>query len=200
MALLQSFDPPAYMNDFDGTPGMRLAWSDFVSGVFDAAIQSELKNVTSNRGRSVATVQFFNATKFDPGGALVEQAITWNAFPKELLVQLGRSRALVEANRLCPLSAYGGRLFQYDPDRRTVTSRALGVPDDVFYRPQVEYCEWHVKRNPLTGEILTLTFTSESSEYWAAMFGQSMSAGGTFGGDFKLSANGWSCCHVQHTC
>jgi hypothetical protein len=58
MALLQSFDPPADMNDFDGTPGMRLAWSDFVSGAF----QSELKNVTSNRGRSVATVQFFNAT------------------------------------------------------------------------------------------------------------------------------------------
>jgi hypothetical protein len=38
MALLQSCDPPAYMNDFDGMPGMRLAWSDFVSGAFDAAI------------------------------------------------------------------------------------------------------------------------------------------------------------------
>lgn len=154
--------------------------------MFDAAIQSEQKNVTSGGGRDTGTVQFFNPAKFDPGGPLVEQAITWNAFPKELLVQLGRSRALVEADRLWPLSAYGSRLFQYDPDLPRVTSEVPGVPDDVFYRPQVEYCEWHVDREPLTGEILKITFTSEPPEYWTAMFGQSMNAAGTFSDDIKF--------------
>jgi hypothetical protein len=178
VALLQSFDPPAFMNDFDCMPGMRQAWSDFVSAAFDASIRSELKTVTTRGGRAVGTVQFFNPTKFDPGGPLVEQAITWNAFPKELLVQLGRGRALIEADRLWPLSAYGGRLYQYDPDLPTVTSSARGYPTDEFYRPQVEYCEWHVNRDPTTSEILKITFTSEPPEYWMAMYGQSMAADG----------------------
>ena len=185
MALLQGFDPPAFMNDFDSMPGMRQAWSDFVSAAFDASIQSEQTAVTTGGGKASGTIQFFNPTKFDPGGPLVEQAITWNAFPKELLVQFGRGRALIEADRLWPLAA-GGRLFQYDPDLPSVTNPASTYPNYLFYRPQVEYCEWHVERDPTNGDILKITFTSEPPEYWMAMFGQSMDAGGNLGDDFKF--------------
>jgi hypothetical protein len=186
MALLQRFDPPAFMNDFDGLPGMRQAWSEFVSAAFDASIHSEIKAVTTGGGKAIGTIQYFNPTKYDPGGPLIEQAITWNAFPKELLVQLGRKRALIEADRLWPLAAYGGRLFQYDPDLPDATNHASGMPNDVYYRPQVEYCEWHVERDRQSGAITKIIFTSEPPEYWMAMFGQSMDAGGNVGGDFKF--------------
>lgn len=159
MALLQRFDPPAYLDDFDGIPGQRDAWHRFVSESFDQSIASERTAVPG-------TVQFYNASAYDPGGPLVEQAVTWNAFPKELLRSFGRARAMIEADRLWPLSAYRGH---YDPDRPEVTTP--GVAGDVFFRPQVEYCEWHVTRDPLTGNPLRITFTSEPPEYWAALFG-----------------------------
>src|ERR1700753_549148 len=98
MALLRRFDPPAYMSDFDGIPGQRDAWHEFVSASFDASIKSEEMVVTSNKGAAPGVVQFFNPAKYDPGSALIEQEVTWNAFPKELLRKFGRHRALVEAD------------------------------------------------------------------------------------------------------
>src|SRR5262249_18520855 len=41
----------------------------------------------------------------------------------------------------------------------------------VLYRPQEEYCEWHVSRDPETNKIQRLTFTSEPPEYWQALSG-----------------------------
>jgi hypothetical protein len=46
------------------------------------------------------------------------------------------------------------------------------------YRPTVEYCEWHVSRDPLTGNIARITFTSEPPEYWIAMWGGPFPGGG----------------------
>jgi hypothetical protein len=173
MSLLSRFDPPAYLNDFDAMPGMREAWHEFVSLTFDQSIASELDSVLRPDGKP-GIVQFYNPTKYDPGGPTVEQAVTWNAFPKELLRRFGKPRALVEADRLWPLSGYRG---MYDSDLPEVLSgKPPGVARDVFYRPLVEYCEWRVDRDPLSGAICRVTFTSEPPEYWQALFGQTLFA------------------------
>ena len=51
-----------------------------------------------------------------------------------------------------------------------------------MYRPQDEYCEWRTERDPKTGKILRITFTSEPPEYWQALHGDTLQniAGTTF--------------------
>jgi len=106
MAVLSRLDPPAFMSDLDRIPGGREQWHEFMSMVFNWAIASEQGVVAPAAGSSAGTVQFFNAAAWDPGEPIIEQAVTWNAFPKELLVRFGRARALVEADRLWPMEAY----------------------------------------------------------------------------------------------
>jgi len=174
MALLQAYDPPARMNDFDPIRGQRDAWHRFVLESFDNSIQMEvdaLRRVTSDPIRPL----FYSAFRFDPGPA-IEQAVVWNAFPKELLRRYGRPRALVEADRLWPMSAYYFD-WRYDPDVPARTGADFPntvFPDTIFYRPTVEYCEWHVDRDPNSGRIKRVTFTSEPPEYWFAMYGGTM--------------------------
>jgi hypothetical protein len=93
--------------------------------------------------------------------------VTWNAFPKELLVRFGRARALVEADRLWPMEAYHSE--DYDPAKPG--QAVLDASSRSWYRPHDEYCEWHVDREPATGRIRKVTFTSEPPEYWQAIFG-----------------------------
>src|SRR5258706_3869787 len=158
MALVSRFSPPAYLADFHGIPGQFDQWHQAISGWFDGATKSEPPTVLAANSGSKGIVQFFNPATYDPGGPLVEQAIVWNAFPKELLRHFGRERALVESDRLWALSRYSPRW----------TGPAL---DRNFYRPQNEYCEWHVIRDPDTSKIQKVTFTSEPPEYWQALFG-----------------------------
>jgi hypothetical protein len=50
-----------------------------------------------------------------------------------------------------------------------------GLPwSHLYYRPLDEYCEWRVDRDPNTGKILQVTFTSEPPEYWQAMHGDTL--------------------------
>jgi hypothetical protein len=127
-----------------------------MSDWFDTVIAYERKRIN-------AAPQYYNAARFDPGGIEVEQAVTWNAFPKELLRRYGRDRALVLADSLWPYEHYHGG-FMLDP------SNAAGL-SGILYRPQEEYCEWHVLRDPNTDKIQRITFTSEPPEYWQALFG-----------------------------
>ena len=120
-------------------------------------------------------MQFYNPATSDPGGPLLAQAISWNAFPKELLVAYGRGRALQEADRLWPLS-------RYKP------SYSGPVMDRTLYRPQNEYCEWRVVRDPGTNKILRVIFTSEPPEYWQAMFGGTIK--GEWGIDWSFDFTG----------
>ncbi len=175
MSLLQRFDPPAFLSDFDSIPGQREAWHEFVSRTFDAVIAAERPRVRGAKRGVSGVVQFFNPSSYDPGGPLIEQAVTWNAFPKELLRRFGRARALIEADRLWPLSAYH---FGYDPDLPTHTGAGASHATDAwFYRPTVEYCEWHVTRDPDSNKIRRVALTSEPPEYWQAMFGESLDPG-----------------------
>jgi hypothetical protein len=130
--------------------------------------------------------QFFDPTTY--GGDLVLQPVTWNAFPKELLVRFGRARALEEADRLWSIAAYFVNRFTlpfYDSDIAggfvpgpVPTGSNADLMARAVYRPTVEYCEWHVSRDPATGGITKITFTSEPPEYWTAMWGGPFPGGG----------------------
>ncbi len=158
MALLPRFDTPAYLPDFTDIPGQPEQWHAAMSTWFDAAVQSELPRLAGGR------VQFYNPATCDPGEQLLEQAITWNAFPKELLRRFGRERALQEADTPWPLSRYS-------------PAYTGPVLEQMQYRPQTEYCEWHVIRDPDTRSIRRVTFTSEPPEYWQALFGSPIDTG-----------------------
>src|SRR5215475_13343566 len=99
MALLERFDPPAFLADFNGIPGQLQAWHKAVSSWFDAVVKIE-------RDLIGAAPQYYNPAVFDPGGAPIEQAITWNAFPKELVRRYGREHALRLADALFPIEWY----------------------------------------------------------------------------------------------
>ena len=166
MGLVQRFDPPAHLPDFNEIPGQLEKWHQVVSAWFDEAINRQTKEVQDGR------VQFYNPTRIDPGGPVVEQDITWNAFPKELLRQYGRERALREADTLWPLTRYSA---QYTGP---ILKRTL-------YRPLNEYCEWHVVRDPDTNEIKKVAFSSEAPEHWQALFGDTLKTDGGRSFDFK---------------
>jgi hypothetical protein len=156
MTLLTRYDTPANLPDFDSIPGQREAWHKAVSTWFDETIFDDSQDTHDK------PLVYYNAANFDPGGAVVEQEITWNAFPKTLLRQYGRDRALYLADRLWPLESY--RLMPPAPDDVRGTK-------GILYRPHDEYCEWRVSRDARTGKISKVAFTSEPPEYWQALFG-----------------------------
>jgi hypothetical protein len=165
--MLKRFDPPGFLPDLARVPGLADEWSAAVSSWFDSSIETERSNYKKKRAEP--TVQYFNPTKEDPRGTTVEQAITWNAFPKELLRQFGRERALREADGLWPLSKYKSSFRGEAFDRN-------------LYRPHNEYCEWRVFRDGPTGKIKKVAFTSEPPEYYRALFGDEVE-GYPFHGD-----------------
>jgi hypothetical protein len=160
MGILQRFDPPAYLTDFNGIPGQPDAWHRAVSKWFDDSIDRDRQLVGGG------TFQFYNPARLDPAGTIVEQAITWNAFPKELLRLYGRERAMREADTLWSVDRYYSDFLnvRVDPTKFPKLFQTL-------FRPQDEYCEWHVVRDPETNQILRVTFTSEPPEFWHALFG-----------------------------
>jgi hypothetical protein len=165
--LLKQFDPPADLNDFDGIPGQRRQWSDAVSGWFDEAIASELALFKESGVEQPC--QFFNPTRFDPGGDPFDQPIVWNSFPRTLTLAYGQTKAYQVADELFPLSAPR-------PGQPTAAPFFKGeIWDTLVYRPQDEYCEWRATRDPNTGQILRITFTSEPPEYWQALHGDTLS-------------------------
>jgi hypothetical protein len=171
------FDPPAFLPDFDDV--QRTAWDALMRSFFQASATRLSDEVKAGGGDPDKFVlQFFDPTT--DSRAPVIQAITWNAFPKELLSRFGRKQALVEADRLWPLAAYGQAFFKrwYEPETPGAYGKGGTVAQTTFFRPQVEYCEWRVARDPVTGCITQVTFTSEPPEYWIAMFGGAFPGGG----------------------
>jgi hypothetical protein len=169
MALLKRFDPPAFLADLDNVKGGRQAWDEFMNLCFEWTIDAERKSVPDN-GNKPGVVQFFNPRKFNATTTLLEQPIVWNAFPKTLLLKFGRDRALIEADSLWPFYPYDGFDKGYDS---AVPGAAAKAPHDTtaWTRPCDEYCEWRVQRDPQSGAIRRVIFTSEPPEYWTALFG-----------------------------
>jgi hypothetical protein len=73
MPLLQRFDPPANINDFND-PALRQAWSNEIAGFFDSIIDV-LDGV-------VASPQFYNPTRTETTAPFIPKLIDWDGFPK----------------------------------------------------------------------------------------------------------------------
>jgi hypothetical protein len=78
---------------------------------------------------------------------VADDPISWDAFPRVLVRQLGRRRALRVADDPAP-----------DPQVGAVS------------RMQDEYCEWRVEKDG-AGRIVRITFTCEAPEYWQSIAG-----------------------------
>jgi len=74
MALLQSFDPPAFLDDFDGITGQRQAWHGFVSRCFAVSIAAETAKVKRSDG-SLGVVQFYTLRQRAASGAAPSSAL-----------------------------------------------------------------------------------------------------------------------------
>ncbi|GAB1540348.1 hypothetical protein NUACC21_30170 [Scytonema sp. NUACC21] len=159
MPLLNHFDPPANLTDFDAIPGHREAWNKYISDTFDRAIKDRIETPYVGSGKS----QYYNETKV-PSDDPVDLEIVWDAFPKTLTRQFGREKAFEEADKLS----------KDNIDGQLVDSRQ-----------QDEYCEWQVTRDPKTNKILRVIFTCEGPEYWQSMFGGKVGGDGNNGFEFK---------------
>lgn len=173
--LYERFDPPAYLADFGRVPGLLNQWSEAMSSWFEMTLKAEEQTYRDHKVQPA--VQYFDPVKSGPKGPTLPQAITWNAFPKELLRTYSRDQALQEADRLHPLLSY--RPKWEVPDGTVISYNRLQ------YRPQNEYCEWHVFRDPLTSKIKKVAFVSEPPEYYFALFG-GVCEKYTFKGDPKV--------------
>jgi hypothetical protein len=158
--IVKRFLPPAYLPDLDSIPGQLEQWHKAVSYWFDSWIKNSASDVKPG------PAQFYNPARFDPGGLVVEQTVTWNAFPKELLRLYGRERALRQADRLWTLRQFCKELWDAPSDRRHYP-----LLDEFSVRPQTEYCEWRVERDSRSDKIRRVIFTSEPPEFWFALFG-----------------------------
>jgi hypothetical protein len=159
MSILKRFAPPANLSDLDSIPGGLELWHELVCERFDISINGDSPRVTTG------PFQFYNPARFDPGGLVIEQAVTWNAFPKELIRRFGRKRALEEADELWTLDRYYSVLCNRRVDRRRYPKLFR-----TSFRPQHEYCEWRVERDRNTKAIRRVTFTSEPPEFWEVYF------------------------------
>ena len=106
MGLLEVYDPPARLQDFDAIKGQRMAWHRFMADQFAQQIRSAVHQIPASSPGTPTICQFYDASSLSiPAARSIEQAVVWNAFPKELLQTLsGATRALIEADRLWPSS------------------------------------------------------------------------------------------------
>ena len=164
------YDPPANMPDFNDIPGQLQQWSDAVSGWTNEAIKHETDLFDAHPRTKGQKCQYYNLLAPNPPAApVLGQDIIWNGFPRTLQLHYGQQRAYEIAEQLFSLA---------DPTRPGLpTSGAFFFGDiwkNLYYRPHDEYCEWRAERNPATGQIIRITFTSEPPEYWQAMHGDTL--------------------------
>jgi hypothetical protein len=156
--MITAYDPPGFMTDFDRIPGQRAQWSRAVSGWFDECVAAEKYDLGGQ------PCQYYNQLTTHPSGPAIEQEIVWNAFPGTLRNRWGRAHALAIADHPLPLTQAmdgpGGYFYG-------------GQWQNLYYRPQDEYCEWRVTRDA-DGGIRRVTFTSEPPEYWQALHGDTL--------------------------
>lgn len=136
MAKLNQFDPPAFLNDLNEE--QKNDWSKFISNNFDFMISLQEREVGNGK------CQFYNPMKVDTPNEHITRPIIWKAFPKLLA-------------------------DKYEENMEQVYKEAdeeLIHDGERIYRPQDEYCEWHVERDNQTGKIKCITFTCEGPEYW----------------------------------
>jgi hypothetical protein len=145
-------DTPGGVRDLD--PRRLAGWSALVAAWFDRMIER-----TADQVGGAGDVRFVNPLRVT--GPLAERRISWDAFPRPVKVRhpgdpAGARRA---ADEFRSLGEYYGVTFY--------AVRGDEAEEIVLqYRPQDEYCEWFVERDPDTGRMVRIVFTSEGHEYW----------------------------------
>lgn len=170
------YRPPGDLRDFDAIVGQGEAWHQYIQAFFAKAINEAKKGLKAVGNECPGILQFYDASLFQPVGETLGLDIVWNAFPNDLLRRFGREEAMRQADTLWPLPAYqlGWRYDPYSPlpsnnDLVRLLRPVIPYAREPMYRPQTEYCEWHVHSEE--GRIRRVTFTCEPPEYWQAMFG-----------------------------
>jgi len=134
---------PGNVNDFE-TDLQRQQWSDHLSQEIDDAI--------ADIAPCAAAPQYVNPAKVDVS-AYGRSVISWPGFPKLLFGQYATAdQAYAAADATTTFRTVQGQ-------RAPVTGR--GVQD--------EYLEWYVTRDA-AGNVLTIDFTTETQEYWSALY------------------------------
>jgi hypothetical protein len=164
----RQFQPPANVDDL--SRALRHGWHDQMYTWFsDAVREVELGGpgidpAGVGKGRS----QFYNPADFSEHGEIA-LPIVWSGFPRGLVVRYGRDAAVELADLLVQWGDQDPLLSGDNPagyrDEGTITGSS-GTPLQYYYRPQDEYLEWHVDRDPRTQRITRVTFTCEARDYW----------------------------------
>lgn len=170
--------PPARISDFSRSP--RAAQ---LAEEWDRRVRGEI-----NRYRHLA--RFLDPLEAAPGAD--REVIPWTGFPRifdsalsidtapnpeEKLRRIDRAHRSAEILSRNAYVKFEGDFYNLPADRARgimlypeaggapVLEEAFSLPE----RPQDEYLEWHVVRNPDTGRIIRIDFTAEPPEYWETL-------------------------------
>lgn len=168
MTLLDHHALPAGMPELGALAAGAARWSAYLSLLFADAAANLADRGLRHRDGSTAAPRLFDACKTWPAGAAHRVPILWNAFPRRLRSRFGREAALEVADMLWPAVKAETPDEDFDPrDARWGPLMATAK----LVRPQDEYCEWRVERDPSTQDIRRIVFTTESPESWWALHG-----------------------------
>jgi hypothetical protein len=150
------YTPPGGIDDLEGRPKRKAFlddWHEFVHGQFRANLD-RLQDPRDENGVAFDTPipdpLFFS--EVDDAATSGDLPVTWSAFPLGLMRRNGQNQTAAWAAADVLQST-----TQFSPPGETATTR---------FRPQDEYCEWHVYRNAATKKIERVVFTAEAPEYW----------------------------------
>lgn len=149
------FEPTARLQDFNSVPGLREAWSEFISEQYEVhlygrpndPVQSALEELLL-WGRSDSDLRVYNPASMPMPANSQMKNVTWSALPTSFDEQFNSTQ-----EKLAYLDAR--QPFPGDPSLIT--------------RIQDEYCEWVVRRNA-ANKITAVFFTSEPPEYYTFLF------------------------------
>lgn len=170
--------PPGRVDDFSRSRQARVlqeAWH---------------QNLQAHIRRYSHLTRFLDPLKADD--AALVQTIPWNGFPRlydawldiqtastpqERKKREDRAHRSVEHLYRFVFVKLGGQFYQVpaDPDKGWMLYPSIGGSaslQDAFSfaeRPQDEYLEWFVVRDPANGRVTRIDYTAESPEYWEAL-------------------------------
>ena len=163
-AVWKSFLTPGNVVDFPTDPARQAAmnqlWNDNVAGWLTAALTGDVWDLVNYGPRPAFYDPLTTGTPADAALA----PIPWNAFPARISVMF-------------PDQPTKWNEWADTGDLPQITQNLCTGPIAATpYTPtgprgwQDEYCEWSVRRDPDTQEILSIMFTCENPEYWLTLW------------------------------
>src|SRR5262249_53773923 len=145
---LQQFRTPTGLREMDRINHQREAWSQTISHKLEVAIRLVERPSSTGLafpdGTPLQTIPLGACQVYNPMGRKAGTAkdetvreVLWTALPQRLVTTLGRTRAWQAAEELKAWHEVG--------------ETADGMPVNLAYRNQAEYCEWRVTREVVDG-------------------------------------------------